>query len=207
MQDLCILPIIVLEPSLPSGFCFNFFIVLDSNLASAFFYCSEAKPGLRILSPGFSEQSAIHSFSTPFIRSEFLSFFLSEICSKTDADLNRKVFLKSSLQCNAMERRFQKMHFPISFLDSSPIPWSPHLCGRIPWDGNGSLIFLFCAHFDLQEFVYICKNLFIFVRICLDLQEFVYICKNLFRFARICLDLHEVGCIYNKKSFSARVIG
>ena len=136
-------------------------------------YCSGAKPGLRILSPGFSEQSATDSFSTPFIRSEFLSFFLSEICSKTDADLNRKVFLKSSLQCNATERRFQKMHFPISFLDSSPIPWSPHLCGRIPWDGNGSLIFLFGAHFDLQEFVYICKNLFIFVRICLDLQEFV----------------------------------
>ena len=112
------------------------------------------------------------------------------------------------------------MHFPISFLDSSQIPWSPHLCGRIPWDGNGSLIFLFCAHFDLQEFVYICKNFFIFVRICLDLQEFAKICRNLFRFAmislicntlfrfaRICLDLQEVGCIYNKKSFSARVIG
>ena len=121
-----------------------------------FFYCSGAKPGLRILSPGFAEQSATDSFSTPFIRSEFLkdkSFFLSEICSKADADLNRKVFLKSSLQCNATERGFQKMHLPISFLDSSPIPWSPHLCGRIPWDENGSLVFLFCAHFDLQEFV------------------------------------------------------
>ena len=157
LQDCCILPIIVLEPSLPSAFCLNFF------------YCSEAKPGLRILSPGFSEQSATDSFSTPFIRSEFLS----EICSKADADLNRKVFLKSSLQCNALERRFQKMHFPISFLDSSPIPWSPHLCRRIPWDGNGSLIFLFCAHFGLQEFVCICKNLFIIARICLYLQEFV----------------------------------
>ena len=61
------------------------------------FYCSGLKPGLRILSPGFSEQSATDSFSTPFIRSEFLSFFLSEICSKADADLNRKVFLKSRL--------------------------------------------------------------------------------------------------------------
>ena len=191
MEDLCILLIIVLEPS----------------LLSAFFYCSGLKPSLRILSPGFSEQSATDSFSTPFIRSEFLYFFLSEICSNADTDLNRKVFLKSSLQCNATERRFQKMHFPISFLDSSQIPWSPHLCGRIPWDGNGSLIFLFCAHFDLQEFVYICKNFFIFVRICLDLQEFVYICKTLFIFARICLDLQEVGSIYNKKSFSATVIG
>ena len=77
MEDLCILLIIVLKPS----------------LASAFFYCSGLKPGLRILSPGFSEQSATDSFSTPFIRSEFLSFFLSEICSKADTDLNRKVFL------------------------------------------------------------------------------------------------------------------